>query len=231
MYLNTNIKVLRKRKSITQEAMSSAIGISRSKLAGYELNVNPPLDTVLLISDYLGVSVDILLRKDLEKLSEFKLRELLETDQFLKGRNLRVLATTVDENGRELIEVVSQKVKASYLAGFSDPDFIGELPRFNLPFLSQDKKYRVFQVDGDSMLPIPDGAWIVCEYMDDWTSIKDGGKYVIVTESDGITFKIAYNQIKENEKLLLCSSNPIYKPFEADINSVREVWMYRLMMV
>lgn len=231
MHLNTNIKVLRKRKSITQEAMAASIGISRSKLAGYELNVNPPLDTLLLIADYLGVSVDILLRKNLENLSEYRLRELLETDQFLKGRNLRVLATTVDEDGRELIEVVSQKAKASYLAGFSDPDFIGELPRFNLPFLPQDKKYRVFQVDGDSMLPIPDGAWIVCEYVDDWTAIKDGGKYVIVTESDGVTFKIAYNQIKESGQLLLCSSNPIFKPFEVDINSVREIWMYRLMMV
>jgi transcriptional regulator with XRE-family HTH domain len=231
MYLNSNIKVLRKRKSITQENMAAAIGISRSKLAGYELNVNPPLDTVLLIADYLSVSVDILLRKKLEDLSEYKLRELLETDQFLKGRNLRVLATTVDADGRELIEVVSQKVKASYLAGFSDPDFIEELPRFNLPFLPQDKKYRVFQVDGDSMQPIPDGAWIVCEYVDDWTAIKDGGKYVIVTERDGVTFKIAYNQIKEDERLLLCSTNPIYRPFEVDISSVIEVWMYRLMMV
>jgi transcriptional regulator with XRE-family HTH domain len=231
MYLNTNIKVLRKRKSITQENMAAAIGISRSKLAGYELNVNPPLDTVLLIADYLSVSVDILLRKKLEDLSEYKLRELLETDQFLKGRNLRILTTTVDETGRELIEVVSQKVKASYLAGFSDPDFIGELPSFNLPFLPQDKKYRVFQVDGDSMLPIPDGAWIVCEYVDDWTAIKDGGKYVIVTENDGVTFKIAYNQINESERLLLCSSNPIFRPFEVDINSVREVWKYKLMMV
>ncbi|WP_194976013.1 XRE family transcriptional regulator [Aquiflexum lacus] len=231
MYLNSNIKVLRKRKSITQENMATAIGISRSKLAGYELNVNPPLDTVLLIADYLSVSVDILLRKKLEDLSEYKLRELLETDQFLKGRNLRILATTVDADGRELIEVVSQKVKASYLAGFSDPDFIEELPRFNLPFLPQDKKYRVFQVDGDSMLPIPDGAWIVCEYVDDWTAIKDGGKYVIVTEGDGVTFKITYNQIKDNERLLLCSSNPIYKPFEVDINALREVWMFRLMMV
>ncbi|SMD43013.1 DNA-binding transcriptional regulator, XRE-family HTH domain [Aquiflexum balticum DSM 16537] len=231
MYLNSNIKVLRKRKSITQENMAAAIGISRSKLAGYELNVNPPLDTVLLIADFLSVSVDILLRKNLEELSEYKLREMLETDQFLKGRNLRILTTTVDETGRELIEVVSQKVKASYLAGFSDLDFIGELPRFNLPFLPQDKKYRVFQVDGDSMLPIPEGAWIVCEYVEDWTAIKDGGKFVVVTEADGVTFKIAYNQISEKQKLLLCSSNPIYKPFEVDINAVRELWRYRLMMV
>jgi transcriptional regulator with XRE-family HTH domain len=231
MYINSNIKFLRKRKSLTQETMANAIGISRSKLAGYELNINPPLDNLTVISDYLGVSIDVLLRKDLASLSEYKLRQLLETDQFLRGRNLRILTTTVDAEGRELIEVVSQKAKASYLAGFSDPDFIEELPRFSLPFLPKDKKHRVFQVDGDSMLPIPEGAWIVCEYVDDWFAIRDGEKYVIVTEQDGVTFKIAYNQIKQNERLLLCSSNPIYKPFYVAITDVREVWRYRLMMV
>ncbi|WP_194778639.1 XRE family transcriptional regulator [Pararhodonellum marinum] len=231
MNLHSNLKFLRKKKSVTQETMAQAVGISRSKLAGYELNISPPLETLLTLADYLGVSVDVLLRKDLAQLSEYKLRQLIETDNFLRGRNLRILTTTVDADGRELIEVVSQKAKASYLAGFSDPDFIEELPRFSLPFLPQDKKHRVFQVDGDSMLPIPDGAWIVCAYMDDWTAIKDGGKYVVVTEQDGVTLKIAYNQIKDKGRLLLCSSNPVYKPFYVDMQDVREVWMYRLMMV
>ncbi|MDF2158553.1 LexA family transcriptional regulator [Algoriphagus sp. CAU 1675] len=230
MNLHANIKLLRKKKGLTQETLASAIGISRSKLAGYELNINPTLDTLVMISDHLGVSIDILLREDLSSYSEYKLRELLETDQFLRGRKLRVLATTVDEQGRELIEVVSQRAKASYLAGFSDPEFISELPRFALPFLPMDKKYRVFQVDGDSMLPVPEGAWIVCEYVDDWTAIKDGERYVLVTEQDGVVFKIAYNRIKEERKLLLCSSNPIYKPFDINVEELREVWRYKLVI-
>jgi transcriptional regulator with XRE-family HTH domain len=230
MLVQTNLKFLRKKKSLTQEVLAEALGISRSKLAGYELNINPPIETLVKISDYLRVSLDILVKEDLSSYTEYKLRELLETDQFLRGRNLRILATTVDDQGRELIEVVSQRAKASYLAGFSDPEFIAELPRFALPFLPMDKKHRVFQVDGDSMLPIPDGAWIVCEYMDDWTVIKDGERYVIVTEQDGVTFKIAYNQIKEARKLLLCSANPIYVPFEVEAEQIREVWKYRLAM-
>lgn len=230
MYLNPNIKLLRKKKGLTQEMMADQIGISRSKLAGYELNINPPLEALIKISDKLGISIDILLREDLGSYSEYKLRELLETDQYLRGRKLRILATTVDEQGRELIEVVSQKAKASYLAGFSDPEFIAELPRFALPFLPMDKKHRVFQVDGDSMLPIPDGAWIVCEYVDDWTAIKDGVCYVIVTEQDGVTFKIVYNKIIDEQKLLLCSANPIYPPFSIEIQQVKEVWRYRLAM-
>jgi transcriptional regulator with XRE-family HTH domain len=231
MYINSNIKFLRKRKGATQALMADAVGIARSQLAGYEQNINPPLDKILAIADYLGVSVDILLRQELEKYSEYKLKEVLETDKFLRGKNLRVLTTTVDASGRELIEVVSQRAKASYLAGFSDPEFIGDLPRFSLPFLPVDKKHRVFQVDGDSMLPIPNGAWIVCEYVDDWTGVKDGEKYVVVTEQDGVTFKTLYNQISERGQILLCSSNPIYKPFEVKIEEVKEMWRYRLMII
>lgn len=230
MKLNSNIKFLRKKKALTQESLSEALGISRSKLAGYELTVTPPLDILVKIAEYFNVSLDILIKEDLASYSEYKLRELLETDQFLRGRKLRILSTTVDAEGRELIEVVSQRAKASYLAGFADPEFISELPRFSLPFLPMDKKHRVFQVDGDSMLPIPDGAWIVCEYVDDWFGIKDGERYVIVTEQDGVTFKIAYNRIQSEQKLLLCSSNPIYQPFEVEIEQVREVWRYRLVM-
>lgn len=230
MYLHSNIKILRKKKGLTQEALAERLMISRSKLAGYELTISPSLDVIVRIAENFSVSIDTLIKEDLASYSEFKLRELLETDQFLRGRKLRILATTVDEQGRELIEVVSQKVKASYLAGFSDPEFIAELPRFALPFLPMDKKHRVFQVDGDSMLPIPDGAWIVCEYVDDWMAIKDGERYVIVTEQDGVTFKIAYNKIKDEQKLLLCSANPIYAPFEVEAEQIQEVWKYRLAM-
>ncbi|WP_100626716.1 XRE family transcriptional regulator [Algoriphagus formosus] len=230
MLLNLNLKFLRKNKNLTQESLAQALGISRSKLAGYELTVTPPLEILVKIAEYFNVSLDILIKEDLSSYSEYKLRELLETDKFLRGRKLRILSTTVDAEGRELIEVVSQRAKASYLAGFADPEFISELPRFSLPFLPMDKKHRVFQVDGDSMLPIPDGAWIVCEYVDDWFGIKDGERYVIVTEQDGVTFKIAYNRIPSDQKLLLCSSNPIYPPFDVEIEQVREVWRYRLVM-
>lgn len=230
MSLNNNLKFLRKKKKLTQESLAEALGISRSKLAGYEATITPPLDMMVKIAEYFAVSLDILVREDLSSYSEYKLRELLETDQFLRGRKLRILSTTVDSEGRELIEVVSQRAKASYLAGFADPEYISELPRFTLPFLPMDKKHRVFQIDGDSMLPIPDGSWIICEYVDDWLAIKDGQRYVIVTEQDGVTFKITYNRIQADQQLLLCSANPIYPPFEVNIEDVKEVWRYRLVM-
>lgn len=231
MFIQSNIKFLRKKKGVTQAIMAEAVRITRSKLAGYELNVNPPLDVVVRLSEYLEVSVDLLLKENLNGYSELRLREVLETNRFFRGRDLRILTTTVDADGKEFIEVVSQRAKASYLAGFADPEFIGELPRFSLPFLPEDKKYRVFEVDGDSMDPIPDGAWVICEYVDDWTVIRDGEKYVVVTAQDGVAFKLAYMLQGEGNRLLLCSTNPVYKPFSVEMETIKEVWKYRMMMV
>ena len=76
-------------------------------------------------------------------------------DSFISGSKLRVLSSTVDQNDNENIELVPLKAKAGYTNGYSDPDFISQLPTFQLPFLSKERKYRTFQIDGDSMYPIP----------------------------------------------------------------------------
>ncbi len=57
-----------------------------------------------------------------------------------------------------------EKAKAGYKGGFADPDYIRVLPTFQLPFLSRDKKYRTFQISGDSMLPIPDESFVTICY-------------------------------------------------------------------
>ena len=64
--------------------------------------------------DYFHVAIDTLLRVDLAKLRESQLYELEHgQDVFLKGSNLRVMATTVDRMNRDNIELVSEKAKAA----------------------------------------------------------------------------------------------------------------------
>jgi hypothetical protein len=70
--------------------------------------------------------------------------------------------------------MVPEKAKAGYTTGYSDPEFISELPVFQFPLLSKNKKYRTFQISGDSMLPIPEGAWVTGEYVQDWSLIPSG---------------------------------------------------------
>jgi transcriptional regulator with XRE-family HTH domain len=227
-FLSGNLKLLRKRKGKTQEEAALEMGTKRVSINSYENGIaEPTIETLLKISDYYKISLDTVLRVDLGSLSEIQLKEIEGGyDTFIKGTKLRVLATTVNNNDRENVELVPLKAKAGYTAGYNDPQFISGLPTFQLPFLSRERKYRTFQIEGDSMLPIPDKSYVICEYVDNWYDIKDGNAYVVLTENDGLVFKVAFNHIKKNRSLLLKSLNPIYHPYEIEIKDIKEVWKF-----
>jgi hypothetical protein len=132
----------------------------------------------------------------------------------------------VDGDNNENIEVVNQKASAGYRLGFSDPEYIKILPTFHMPFLSKEKKYRTFQIKGDSMLPIPDGSWVTGEFVQNWNLIRDGQPYIVLTLDDGIMFKIVTNRIKQFGRLDMNSLNPLYDSYDIDIKDVREVWKF-----
>lgn len=228
MYFSQNIKLLRRRRNRTQDELAHILGMKRSTLSGYENDVaEPGIQALMAFSKYFGVAVDTLIRVDLSDLSESQLSELERgNDVYLRGSNLRVLATTVDDANEENIELVNEKAKAGYTNGFADPEFIQQLPTFNLPFLSPNRKYRTFQLSGDSMLPIPDRSWVTGEFLQDWNQIVTGNAYVILTLDDGIVFKIAENLLEKEHKLTLYSLNPVYEPFDVHISEIKEVWKF-----
>jgi len=228
MYFASNIKFLRKRKGRSQDDMAAALDLKRSTLSGYENGVaQPGIDVLVSFSGYFNLSIDTLLKIDIAGLSESQLGELERGyDAYVKGSNLRVLTTTVNSENRENIEMVSEKAKAGYTTGYADPEFIGELPVFNLPFLSDKRKYRAFQLKGDSMFPIPEGSWVTGEYLQDWNELVNGKAYIVFTIDDGIVFKIVENNIRKTGKLTLFSLNPLYEPYEIHINEVREIWKF-----
>ena len=228
MYFTSNIKFLRKRKGRTQDDVAVALNLKRSTLSGYENGVaQPGIDILVSFSRYFNMSIDTLLKIDISKLSESQLGELERGyDAYIKGSNLRVLTTTVGSDNVENIELVPEKAKAGYTTGYADPEFIEELPRFRLPFLSDKRKYRTFQLKGDSMFPIPEGSWVTGEFVQDWHEIISGKAYIIFTINDGIVFKVVENNLKTDGKLLLYSLNPIYEPYEVHINEVKEIWKF-----
>jgi transcriptional regulator with XRE-family HTH domain len=228
MYFTSNIKFLRKRRGRTQDDVAAALNLKRSTLSGYENGVaQPGIEVLVAFSRYFNLSIDTLLKIDISGLSESQLGELERGyDAYLKGSNLRVLTTTVGSDNVDNIELVPERAKAGYTTGYADPEYIGELPRFRLPFLSEKKKYRTFQLKGDSMLPIPDGSWITGEFVQDWREIISGKAYVVFTLNDGIVFKVVENNLTTDGKLILYSLNPIYEPYEVHINEVKEIWKF-----
>jgi transcriptional regulator with XRE-family HTH domain len=228
MYFNSNIKFLRKRKKRTQDDVATALGIPRSTLNNYENQIAyPGIKLLIAFSDYFGIAIDTLIRVDLTKLTVSQLSQLERGyDVFIRGSNLRILSTTVNADNEDNIELVSEKAKAGYSSGFADPEYIRILPTFQLPFLSTEKKYRTFQITGDSMLPIPHGSWVTGEFVQNWELIRNRQAYIILTLNEGILFKVVENLISESGELRLHSLNPIYVPYSIHVNEIREVWKF-----
>ena len=228
MKIGTNIKSLRKRLGKSQEEMSAILGLTRSSYSGYENGVaDPGIQTLILISDFYKVPLDSLLRKDFTDFTE-STWETIDKGLYadVQGKKLRVLSQMVDSENEDLIEMIPQKASAGYVSGYADPEYLKILPTFSLPFLSKNKKYRSFPIQGDSMPPVGEGSYVVGEFIQNWMHIKNGTPCVIVTQEEGIVFKMLYNQLSENESFQLVSTNPLYQPYTVHANSILEIWKF-----
>ncbi len=227
-HFSSNIKLLRTRKGRTQNDLAAELEIKRTTVNALENSISQP--TVLQLqafSKYYGIAIDTLINVDLNRLSESQFTDLQNGfDVFIRGTKLRVIATTVDSENKDNIEYVNEKAKAGYVTSFADPEYIGNLPVFQLPFLSKEKKYRAFSISGDSMLPIPHGSVVIGEFIQNFYNIKKGSGYIIVTREEGIVFKIVEDYLSEKRSLLLTSLNSAFKSYELPIAQLKEAWKF-----
>jgi phage repressor protein C with HTH and peptisase S24 domain len=206
--------------------LANDLELTRTTLSGYEKNVQPPFKVLIRISHYFNVSIDSMIKYNLALLSEFQLSQIEKGfDADITGNKLRLLTISVDNEGKENIEMVPVKAQAGYANSYGDVDFVASLPKFKLPFLPENKTYRSFQIKGDSMLPVTEGSWVTCSFIENWNELKDGNACIVVTKDEGIVFKLIYNRLSEG-KLLLVSTNPNYSPFELGVSQVLEIWKF-----
>lgn len=229
IFLKENLRFLRQRRKLTQEGLSESLGMSRVKLKAIETGqtANPVLEDVITISRFFKIAADSLLTVNLSKLGELKLRELESgSDVYLTGKNIRVLAITVNSDQKENVDYVPVKAKAGYRSGYSDPEFLAGLPKFNLPTLPKNLTFRMFPTIGDSMLPVPEGSEIIAQYVQDWTALKaDTLCIVILKGGQDFVFKQVTLNPTEGQ-LRLHSLNNLYKDYFVDLNDVLEIWQY-----
>lgn len=226
--IGNNIKSLRKRIGKSQEDVSSKLGLTRSSYSGYENGVaEPSIETLISICDFYNIEMDTLVRKDFSKFSDtdwIKIEKGIDND--ITGKNLRVLTSMVDSDNNDLIEMIPIKASAGYTSGYADADYLKVLPTFSLPFLSKNKKYRSFPIQGDSMPPVSHGSQVIAEFIQNWSLIADGTPCIVITKDDGIVFKIVYNYLDTNQSFQLCSTNPIYNPYYVHADKIIEIWKF-----
>lgn len=217
--VSNNIKFLRKKDHLTQEQLADKIGIKRSLLGAYEEGrADPRLNNLLKFSEVFNVSVDALISE------EISADDNLFGNVMTRTPKTKVLSITVNDEGEEFIDLIPQKASAGYLNGYSDPEFMEEMPKFKLPFLAKNGTYRAFEISGDSMLPLLPGTIIICRYLEKSSEIKNGHPYVLLTTSEGIVFKRIFQDPSKSGIIQLVSDNKYYPPYPVKTDEVMEIW-------
>lgn len=227
MYLSKNLKHLREQNGRqSQEALANALGITRSAVSSYEDGrAEPKLSVMNKMANYFNLTLDQLLNIDLSAIGNQNTDSHKEIKKYASAQNLRVLTITLDKNNNENVELVTEKYARTYPRGCSDVEYLKDLPKYNLPFLSKGKTYRAFEISGDSMLPLRPHSIVIGQFVDDWTNVQEGSICVLILR-EGIVLREVFNKIKERGSFLLKSSNIAYSPYEVQADSVLEIWKF-----
>lgn len=219
--LRRNLKYLRKQKGNTQAQTAKAVGITRTALADYENGKSEPKASVLIkFAAFFDINIHDLLNTDIDTPLFKKSKAELKS---IQNRDLRVVAITVQENQKQNIEFVPVSAVAGYAQSFDKPEYIKDLPRFTLPKLYEGT-YRAFEIKGNSMPPIDENFIVIGQYVEHFSELKNGKRYVFILKENGVVFKRVINEVSKNKRLILVSDNPEYQPYSVKISDVLEVW-------
>ena len=229
-YFKNNLVFLRELKGENQTQSATALGLTRSTYANYEIGENEPKANIILkIIGHFGVSFEELMSSDLSK-ARFSYKDgVLKSDKkskvlgkvsgkFLEKSgeseanaapvaDLMPKVITVDSRGEENMVLVPIKAAAGYLNGHGDMAFIQSLPAYRLPGYNNGT-FRMFEVKGASMHPtLNEGDICICKWVESLDSIRNDRIHVVISKSDGIVVKRVLNRVQTDNKLILKSDN------------------------
>ncbi len=240
------LKALRQQIGLNQQQVADKVGKSRPRIATYETqaNVRIPADVLQKLAklykttpDYIEqgtaavapkmgpvVTANIpVLPSNGPTLPAYMPAVGHHPIDYISGRSVRPVVVTIDRYGRENVVLVPVKAQAGYLTGYSNPDFIQSLRVYSIPGC-EDGTYRIFEVEGDSMVDtIRNGDMVVTRYLDDWRSLKADAMYVIVAK-EGVVVKRVKNMLEKAAGIMILSDNPQFQPDFIPAEDIREIW-------
>ncbi|MEQ8244482.1 LexA family transcriptional regulator [Fulvivirga sp.] len=214
----SRITMLREMLGLSQKDFSDNAGVSQSALSQLETGKTKiSLDTLQKISLAFKVNCNWLVNGK----GDIFLKEI--TKNKIKIRNSIL---TMDIQDTALIPLISEEAHAGYINGHQDTDYLGRLDVYKIPGYEHGN-YRLFEVNGDSMIPtIYPREILVSEHADNWDEIENGSLCIVITE-DGIVAKRTYFYEEDRSMLILKSDNAKYKTHSVPIDDVLEIWYIR----
>ncbi|WPP51637.1 XRE family transcriptional regulator [Catalinimonas niigatensis] len=222
--IGKNIKKIRVVKKISQAAFAEMFNLSRGTVGSYEEErAEPKLETIIQIAQKFGLSIDILLTKELT------VNELFKFDLFKHEKGVQKSQAEQDQidkdEQREATPLIRSAQYIEYIVNFQNKDFINRLPFVNLPNTNQ-KKSRAFEVQDDSMTWLDKGLQAgdilsCCPIIKPYQKHLETGKvYVIVGQHE--LYIRRFNHARE--KLHFTADNPQWQVLDLEKSEILELW-------
>lgn len=206
--VSSQLKKLRAKKGYTLREVAAKLNIPFGTYSGYERYENRRIPANVL--------------QEIANLFE-------TTTEFLKSGTVEAPAADpliiyVDSDTKQdRIAYVPFAAQAGYVKHCNEMSYLSHLATYSLPNFTNGT-YRMFPVDGDSMVPTyQSGDILICQHVEHSSHIKDGECYVIVS-TEGICVKRCINAIQKRGAVIIESDNDEYKPDVIPIEAIREVW-------
>lgn len=195
--LKGRVKSVRKKNRLSQVEFAEQLEITQSVVSLMEAGkASVSVDVIRKISEIYRVSCDWLIFGD--------------------GRYEKISCA----NG--YIPLINVEAKAGYLKNPGDVKYLDTLDLYRIPGF-ENGNYRIYDVDGDSMMPtILPRDRVICEEIN-LDDILDGSICCVVTKKD-ILLKRVYRSPKKG-KLIFKSDNSNFKNLEFAEKDVIEVWL------
>lgn len=210
-FFGKNLKKIRKLKSLSQKELADSMGLKRAALGAYEEGRSEPkIDTIIRFANYIGISIDSLLQRELS------VNELL---------NFNTELTTDESKLRKSFPktpFITKEFVADYLSFYAKKSFLDTLPYVQLPIKDENNEYRAYEINDLEMSNYEGGL-----YPEDILLVKKASLDSFVSEQPAL---ILYEELKfrdvlyKNNKVILKAKHPVIEEQVILPESVKEIW-------
>ena len=210
---------LRKQLSISQKVFADKIDITQGALSQLESGKSAlSLQTIYNICQIFEVDCNWLILgtgREFKPLTAINTQE--DSEILIKPAKIKQLFSA------NLVPLINEEAHAGYISQCQNDDYLEALDVYRIPGF-ENGNYRMFEIEGDSMVPsIYPREIMVTESVSDWSLIENGVLCVLITE-EGIVAKRVYSYEEEPKVLMLKSDNPDYKTYSIGFDKVKEIW-------
>jgi transcriptional regulator with XRE-family HTH domain len=254
MFLGKNLKYLRKQRGLNQDEMQAGTGVGRGTWSNYEKeDTEPSNQTLIDISNFFGVTVDELLKVDIElnrafvHLNEIKenaekvknVHQKVHPSVHLSGKKQDVIGDfkvtivaepeTKYDNKMQAIPVTDMAVAAG--GGMYNEGHYETVDAVHLPtrLVKPGHTYLCVKIKGTSMAPtLQDGGYVIIRLLDkgEWAKMPDERVFVVIDTDGKAYLKRVKNRFKQGF-IVLRSDSPeqvTFPSFNLETKEITAIW-------